>query len=466
MRISDCMTKYRIEEDALGSVKVPLEAYYGSQTQRALDNFTASGLYINHRFIESYAMLKKSAAIANLKVGKLDRRRCNAITKACDEIIAGKFKDQFRVDAFQAGAGTSINMNLNEVIANRAIELLGAKKGDYKIVHPNDHVNMSQSTNDTFHTNVHVATYLYVTNDLIPSLKSLEKSLSSKSRQFSKIVKIGRTHLQEAVPITLGEEFSGYASSLSKVRMGVQNAARAMLDIPLGGTAVGTMINASEEYSKAAIMELNKITNCNFKRSRNRFASQQNQTSELILSDSIKEAAVLINKISNDFRLLTSGPRAAIREIILPEVQPGSSIMPGKVNPSMPEMMNMICMQVIGSNATITEGATSGQLELNVFMPMIAFNLMFSIQIMSNGIKLFTEKCVDGIIADMYHINKHLEENLSLATALNPYIGYSRAAQIAKIAYANNKTIKQVCIELNVLEKKKLDKILDPKNLV
>ncbi len=460
------MARYRIEKDALGSVNVPANAYYGSQTQRALVNFSASGLSINHRFIESYAMLKKAAALANMKVGKLDRRRCNAICKACDEIISGKFKDQFTIDAFQAGAGTSVNMNLNEVIANRAIEHLGGKKGDYKIVHPNDHVNMSQSTNDTFHTNVHLATYLYVTNCLMPSLKKLEQSLYSKSRKFSKIVKIGRTHLQEAVPITLGEEFSGYAAAIAKTRASMQNAASAMLDIPFGGTAVGTMINASEEYSRTAITQLNKITKCNFKRSKNRFASQQNQISELILADSIKENAVLINKIANDFRLLTSGPRAAIREILLPEVQPGSSIMPGKVNPSMPEMMNMICMQVIGLNAAITEGANSGQLELNTFMPMIAFNLMFSIQLMTNGINIFTARCVDGITADMYQIKKHLEENLSLATALNPYIGYSKAAQIAKVAYAKNKTIKQVCLEMKVLDKKTLDKILDPKNLV
>ncbi len=460
------MARYRIERDSLGKVSVPADAYYGPQTQRALSNFNASGLSINHRFIESYAMLKKAAAIANMKVCKLDKKRCNAICKACDEIISGKFKDQFTVDAFQAGAGTSVNMNLNEVIANRAIEHLGAKKGDYKVINPNDHVNMSQSTNDTFHTAVHIATYLYVINGLVPSINKLERSLYSKSKQFSKVVKIGRTHLQDAVPMTLGEEFSGYAAAVSKTRQSMQNAAREMLEIPLGGTAVGTMINASEEYSKAAIAQLNKITKCNFKRSKNRFASQQNQVSELILADSIKENAVLINKIANDFRLLTSGPRAAIREILLPEVQPGSSIMPGKVNPSIPEMMNMICMQVMGLNASITEGASSGQLELNTFMPMIAFNLMFSIQLMTNGINIFTARCVNGITADMYNINKHLEEDLSLATALNPYIGYNKAAQIAKIAYAKNKTIKQVCLEMKVLDKKTLDKILDPKNLV
>lgn len=460
------MTEYRIENDALGSVKVPKDAYYGPETQRALNNFTASGLSTNHRFIISYAMVKKAAALANSKIGKLDKKRCDAITKACDEIIDGKFRDQFTIDAFQAGAGTSINMNLNEVIANRAIELLHGKKGDYSTVHPNDHVNMSQSTNDTFHTTEHVATYLFVHEKLIPSLDMLEKSLDSKANQFLKITKIGRTHLQEAVPITLGQEFSGYSSAIANAKENLDAASSRLLDVPLGGTAVGTMLNASEDYSKTAISELNKITKCRFRRAKNLFASQQNQLEELIVADAIKEAALAVNKIANDFRLLASGPRAAIREIILPEVQPGSSIMPGKINPSMPEMMNMICLQVVGCNTTITEGANSGQLELNVFMPLIAFNTMFSIQIFSNGIELFTKKCVNGIEADTRQIRRHLDENLSLATALNPYIGYAKAAQIARIAYHDNKTIKQVCLEMKILDKKKLNELLDPSKLV
>ena len=458
--------RHRIEEDALGRVNVPADAYYGSETQRNLDNFKISGFRLSKDFIVSYAILKKAAAKANMRTGKLDKRRGNAIMKACNEVIGGRLSDQFRIDAYQAGAGTSTNMNLNEVIANRAIEMLGGRKGDYRIVHPNDHVNMSQSTNDTFHSVIHITAHTMVKDRLLGSLDALERSLGRKSKEFSGIVKTGRTHLQDAVPMTLGEEFSGYEYAVKKVRMGIEEANERLLDIPLGGTAVGTGINASEEYSRFAISELNSMTRCGFRISENRFASMQNQTGELMMVDSLKDAAIVISKIAGDLRILGSGPRAGIHELLLPEIQPGSSIMPGKVNPSVCEMMIMVCFQAIGNSRVVEEGAMNGQLELDVFMPVIAFNLITSIEIMSNAVDTFNRLCVKGIRADEESIKKGLESNISLATALSPRIGYAKAAEIARRAYKTGKTVKQVCLDMGILDGEELDKVLDPKNMV
>ena len=457
--------QYRNERDFLGSVRVPKDAYYGSETQRAVNNFQVSGIRVDQRFIRAYALLKKAAAIANMRTGKLDRRVGNAIVRACSEVMAGKLSDQFVTDVFQAGAGTSTNMNVNEVIANRAIVHLGGKRGNYKLVHPNDHVNMSQSTNDTFPTVIHITAYMMIRDELIPALKKLEGALKRKSSQFSGVLKIGRTHLQDAVPVKLGEEFSGYYGAVKAVREKIGKGAGDLLEVPLGGTAIGTGTNASEQYAKYAVAEINRMTNSRFFITKNRFKSMQNRLEEVEVSSLLNEAAIAISKIANDLRLLGSGPRAGFNELRLPEAQPGSSIMPGKVNPSIAEMMDMVCFQVMGLDHAINVAAESGQLEINVFMPLMAYDLLFAISIMSKGIDAFADKCVVGIRANAKAMEDRVKSDLSLATLLNPYIGYSKAAKIARMAYMQNKTVKQVCLELGIMDEKQLDKILDPKKL-
>ncbi|MEM3841697.1 MAG: aspartate ammonia-lyase [Candidatus Micrarchaeaceae archaeon] len=454
--------EYRIESDFLGKVKVPKDAYYGPETSRALENFPISGASMPHEFIKAYAMLKKAAAIANAKAGALDKNLETAICKACNEIISGKLMDQFPVDRFQAGAGTMTNMNLNEVIANRALELCGRKKGDYSYIHPNDKVNMSQSTNDTFHCAIHIASVIAIQSNLIPSLKRLRSSLLAKARNFSKITKLGRTHLQDAVPIKLGSEFSGYSGSIDIALEEIFHAYKQLLKLPLGGTAVGTGLNASKGYQENAIAALKKITGISFSRSTDIFTNMQNILEEAYLAAALKSAAIAVRRISDDIRLLSSGPRGGLAEIILPEVEPGSSIMPGKVNPSMAEMMGMVCMQVEGNCYVVESAAQAGQLELNVFMPVAAANILDSIRIFSSAVDAFNKKCVSGIKPNMTKIKENLERNLSIATALSPYIGYSRAADIARKAFREGKTVKEVCLELGVMEKDKLDSVLDP----
>ena len=454
--------EFRIENDVLGEVKVPKDAYYVSETQRAVENFPVSGLHLQKSIIHNYAVLKKACALANMRAGKLDKKKGDAIIKACDEVSSGKFDDQFVVDAFQAGAGTSTNMNLNEVIANRAIELLNGKRGEYEIVHPNDHVNMSQSTNDTFHCVTHMAAYECVHKGLIPALEELEAALSSKSKEYSKIIKVGRTHLQDAVPMTLGQEFSGYAGAVSTVLRHLKESSNALLEIPLGGTALGTGINTPKDYSKYAIEELNSETGYNFILAPNVFASMQNQIDELRIAGAIKEVATTLGKIANDIRLLSSGPRTGISELVLPAVQPGSSIMPGKINPSMAEMLNQTCFHAIGNCQAVEAAAAAGQLELNVFMPLIAFNLVFAINILSNAARAFTKRCISGIKTNDAAISRYVTMNISTATALSPYIRYSKAAEIARKAYLEDKSVIQVCLEMKVLPKEKLEQILDP----
>ena len=456
------MMQYRLERDVLGEVRVPKDAYWGPETQRTLNNFDVSGVRVPLEVIYAYAMLKKAAASANMKDGKLDTKTGIAVIKACNEVLAHKLDDQFIIDIFQAGAGTCTNMNVNEVIANRAIELLGGRKGDYRKVNPNDHVNMSQSTNDTMPSTTHIATYIAVRDLLLPSLRNLEKTLDRKAKEFEKVVKIGRTHLQDAVPMTLGQEFSGYRWSVTSTSGMLIDAQNRLLEIPIGGTAVGTGINASEKYARYAVAELGRITGAEFRLPRSRFALMQQRLEELAVADALKEVAVAINKISSDLRLLASGPRSAIGEIALPDVIPGSSIMPGKINPSMPEMMNMVCQEVIGNCATVTEAAQGAQLEINVYTPIIVYNLIFSIKILSRGVDLFTEKCIRGIKANKAVISEKLEMDLSLSTALSPYIGYAKASEVARKAFRENKSIKQVCIEMKILDKKTLDRILDP----
>ncbi len=454
--------KTRREKDALGYVNVPYDAYYGSETQRSLDNFQISDIPSSHVLIYFYALLKRSAATANLRAGKLDKKRAGAIVKAADEIMEGKIFDQFDIDVFQAGAGTCVNMNVNEVIANRAIELLGGKKGDYKIVHPNDHVNMSQSTNDTYPTAVDITLYWLVGKRLLPELAGLEKALLIKSKEFSRIVKIGRTHLQDAVPIKFGDEFAAYAEAVSKAIKEIQFAAYGLLEVPLGGTAIGTGINAGAKYTDYVRKELSKAIGVKLRRPKHLITDTQFRSEQLQLSDALDECAITLTKIANDFRLMGSGPVAGFNELIIPAAQPGSSIMPGKVNPSMAEMLNMVCIYVMGANHAVRTAVAGGQLELNVFMPVISYELISSIEFLSNAVETFSKKCVSGLKANEGKIRKNLEMNLELATALNQYIGYAKAAELANIARKENKSVKQVCIERKVLDRKTLDRILDP----
>ena len=454
----------RKEKDALGFVEVLGDAYYGSETQRTINCFKISGLRVDMELVYSYVRLKKATAIANMKAQKLDKTIALAIQKACDNVLLGKFDNEFILDPFQSGAGTSLNMNVNEVLANIAIESLGGKKGDYKKVHPNDHVNMSQSTNDTYPTAVNMTCYKMVHEELLPSLKKLMSTFELKAREFSKIVKIGRTHLQDAVPMKLGEEFDAYAGSIKNCIVSLQNAERFLLYVPLTGTAVGTGLNTGSLYKKYVLKELKTITGIDFKYPEHIFTNMSFRQEQLELSNSLNECAVTLSKICNDMRLLTSGPRAGLGEIILPAVLPGSSIMPGKINPSILEMLNMVCFRIMGSSASISNAVAGGQLELNVFTPLISYELIFSIKILSNAIKTFESFAVKGIKANKEKISGYLEMDLELATALNQYIGYAKAAKIANIALKEGKSIKQVCIEHKILNKELLDKILDPKN--
>ncbi|MBP2029498.1 fumarate hydratase class II/aspartate ammonia-lyase [Methanohalophilus levihalophilus] len=434
----------RVEKDTLGNVEVPDDVYYGPQTTRAVENFRVSGQRLPPVFIKAQAAIKMASARANMETGKLEHLIGEAIYKAASEVREGKFDDQFVLDAFQSGAGTSQNMNANEVIANRALELLGFGKGRYDIINPNDHVNMSQSSNDTTHTAIHIAATETLANVLVPALRSLQKEIDSKSDEYMEIVKPGRTHLQDAVPVTLGQEFSGYSRML---KLGFQRLHRAMIDLKelnMGGTAVGTGLNTPPGFSNSAIREMKLITGIDFRLTENTFEATQGAGAILATSAALRDIAITLIKIANDLRLLSSGPRTGIGEIILPAVQPGSSIMPGKVNPVMAEMMNMVCFQVIGNDTTITMAAQGGQFELNVFTPVLAHNLLDSIKILSGGIDCFNERCIKGIEVNVKRCTELAESSLALGTSLAPKIGYEKAAEIAYEAHRNNKTVREI----------------------
>lgn len=452
--------KTRVEKDSLGRVIVPADAYYGAHTQRSAENFPVSGLRAYPVFVDSYVFIKKAAAIANMALRTLESRIGNAIVKAANEILRGKLREHFVIDVYQAGAGTSFNMNANEVIANRAVELLGGKKGNYALVHPNDHVNMSQSTNDTYPSAMRISCLLMLKH-LLPVLKKFETTLRRKSKGFSSVIKAGRTHLQDAPPITLGQEFSGYAEIAGKHHELISSAQKNLLELGLGGTAVGTGLNTHTGYRKLVIRNLSKLTGLRLRPAKNYFEAMQSMYPFTALSSALKNFAVDLSKIADDLRLMASGPRTGFGEIILPAVQPGSSIMPGKVNPSMAEMMNMICCQVIGNDLTVTTASAAGQLELNVMMPVIIFNLLFSIEILKNGLKVFNEKCVSGIKADPKKCREYAEKTISIVTALNPVIGYSKAAEIAKEAVRTGKSIIDLIKEKNILDRKKLEQVLN-----
>ena len=455
----------RIEKDTLGKVTLPDNVYYGAQTQRAVENFPISGLRLPRRFIKAQGIVKLAAARANASLGLLSKKMSKSIERAALEVMKGTHDRHFVVDVYQAGAGTSQNMNANEVITNRAIELLGGKKGDYSLIHPNDHVNMAQSTNDTIPTSMYISASEAVTDDLIISLKAMKDALAAKSREFDRVVKSGRTHMQDAVPMRLGQEFSGYAESVRNDLARIQTASRALLNLPIGGNALGTGINAHPRFQRSVIKEIREITGTGFKSSKNLFEGIQNVYPALEVSASLRGAAVTLTKIANDIRLLSSGPRTGLAEIRLPAVQPGSSIMPGKVNPVMAEMLNMICYQVIGNDTAIACAVQASQLELNVMMPMIAYNLLFSIEILSKGISVFTDKCVRGIEDDEKRCREYAEATLAMATALNPVIGYSSAAEISKEAYRSGKPVRKVAVEKGILDETQAARILDPDRL-
>jgi aspartate ammonia-lyase len=455
----------RKEIDPLGERLIPKSAYYGIQTLRATENFPVSGLKAPIYIIKAYVLIKKAAAIANMQVGWLDKKIGEAIIDACDEVLADNLLDQFVVDVFQAGAGTSFNMNVNEVLANRALEFLGKQKGDYKSIGPNDQVNMAQSTNDTYPTALHLS-ILTALQPLLTALDNLATAFKELAEKNAHILKSGRTHLQDAVPVTVGQEFSAYSSTIMNCCNELRRRQENLYAVALGGTATGTGANSHPDYKKLAISELAKLTGFPLKPASNNFEVLQSHRSAQTVSSGLKELALELIRIANDLRLLASGPTTGINEITLPPVQPGSSIMPGKVNPVMAECLDMVAFQVVGADTAVCLAVQAGQMELNVMTPAIAYNMLFSIQILSNFIPAFTEKCVKGITVDEKRCEQYLEKNPSLATVLAPKIGYLEAAKIAKQAQAENRAVKQVALEKGLLKKEELDKIFSRKNLL
>jgi aspartate ammonia-lyase len=451
----------RIERDPLGEVRVPANAYYGAQTQRAVENFAISGLTAPSELVTATILIKKAAAQANATLGRLPRRIAKAIVAAADEILAGSLRDQFVVDVYQAGAGTSHNMNANEVLANRASEILGGRRGEYTIVHPNDHVNMGQSTNDVYPTATRLA-LLMMLPDLLASARGLADGLGEKSAQFAPVLKTGRTHLQDAVPITVGQEFGGYAANVSHAATEVERAWEGLRELNLGASAVGTGLNAGTDYTMAAIENLSSLTALPLRPAADRFRVTQSMGDVLACSGALRRLAVEVGKVASDLRLLSMGPRAGIAEIQLPPVQPGSSIMPGKVNPSVPEMVNQVCFQVFGCDATILAAADAGQLELNVMMPVIAWNALHATRILREAMRVMQSRCVAGIRVDEARCRELLDRSTALATALSPYIGYAATAAIAKESVTTGRPIRDLVRERRLLPDDQLDAILSP----
>jgi fumarate hydratase class II len=458
-------TESRTETDSLGKVEVPARALYGAQTQRAVDNFPVSGLRLPRRVIRALALIKKAAAEVNRRNGKLDEKLGGAIVQAAHEVAAGQHDGDFLVDIFQTGSGTSSNMNANEVISNRAIQLLGGVVGSKKPVHPNDHVNMGQSSNDVFPTAVHIAAVEAMERDLIPALEALEAALAAKARAFDSIVKIGRTHLMDAVPVRLGQEFSGYAQMLTNTVRRVRGATAAVAELALGGTAVGTGLNAEPGFAPAVIHIIAEEIGIPLRQAPNLFEALSARDGLVEASGALRSAAVSLTKVANDIRWLGSGPRCGIGEIHLPDLQPGSSIMPGKVNPVMSEMMLMICAQVVGNDATIGWGGAAGNFELNVMIPVIAYNLLHSIVILANGARLFASRCVEGLEANEARCEALVEQSLAMVTALNAAIGYDAAAAIAKDSVKTGKTVRELCLERKVLPPDELARLLDARTM-
>ena len=456
----------RIEYDTMGEVAVPGEALWGAQTQRSLQNFKIGHERLPRAMIRAMGLVKKAAATTNANLQQLPQHLANYIVEAADEVIEGQWDSQFPLVVWQTGSGTQSNMNCNEVIANIANQKLGHALGAQQPVHPNDHVNRAQSTNDSFPTAIHVAASLQMHELLIPAVNALRTTLYSKAQQFNQIVKIGRTHLQDATPLTLGQEFSGYVSQLDHALKRLDHALEGLYELPLGGTAVGTGLNAHPEYAHQAAAQLAQLTSLPFVTAANKFEALAARDAAVFASGALKTLAVSLNKIANDIRWLASGPRCGFGEISIPENEPGSSIMPGKVNPTQSEAMTMVVAQVLGNDTTINVAGASGNFELNVFMPVIAYNLLQSIQLLGDACNSFNEHCAVGIEPNREKIDYFLHNSLMLVTALNPVIGYENAAKVAKTAYKEGKTLKQVAVELNLVTEEQFDAVVKPEEMI
>lgn len=455
----------RKEKDALGEVMVPEDKYFGAQTQRASDNFKIGMEFFPREMIRAHAMVKKAAARVNSSISGLDKKIATTIEKAADEVIAGKLDDHFPLVIWQSGSATQFNMNVNEVIANRAIEIRGGTIGTKSPVHPNDHVNMSQSTNDTIPTSMHIASVIAIKEKLLPAIEYLHKGLATKSKQFSKIVKIGRTHLQDATPLTLGQEFSGYAAQLEQAEETIKHSLDHLYELAVGGTAVGSGLNTKVGYDKMMVEEISKITGHKFKVGRNKFAGLAAHDAIVEASGALKVLGAALMKIANDIRWLGSGPRCGLGELNLPANEPGSSIMPGKINPTQSEMVTMVVCQVYGNDTTISMAGAMGNFELNVFKPLMAFNILQSINILADACRSFQDKAIAGVEANMKNVNAHLTNSLMLVTSLNRYIGYDKAAQMALKAWREDKTLKQAGLELGFLTEAEFDEWVKPEKM-
>lgn len=457
--------EFRTEKDSMGEIKVPADKLWGAQTQRSTENFKIGGDRFPREMIRALGVLKKSAARANEKLKLLATDKASAITAAADEVIIGKLDDNFPLVVWQTGSGTQTNMNANEVIANRAIQIKGGKIGD-KSIHPNDDVNKAQSSNDTFPTAMHIAVAEQVNKRLLPMMKQLEQGLEKKQKEFEKIVKIGRTHLMDAVPLTLGQEFSGYVSQMKFGRARVEGALKDVYNLALGGTAVGTGLNTHPQFAEMAAKFIAEETKLPFVSAPNKFEALAAHDALVQMSGTLKTVACSLMKIANDIRLLGSGPRSGIGELNLPANEPGSSIMPGKVNPTQSEAMTMVCAQVIGNDMAVAVGGATGHFELNVFKPMIVFNVLNSVRLLADACESFEEHCIRDVEANLANIKKHVENSLMLVTALNPHIGYDNAAKIAKTAHEKGTTLREEAINLGLLDSKKFDEVVRPEKMI
>lgn len=458
--------KTRIEKDSIGEIEVPADEYGGAQTARSHHNFAIGRETMPPEMIRALGILKKAAAIANSQIGKLPKDKCDLIVKAADEVIANQLDRHFTLKIWQTGSGTQTNMNANEVISNRAIEIAGGVMGSKDPIHPNDHVNMSQSSNDTFPTAMYIAASEMIEHQLIPSVTMLRDALYAKEVAFKDIIKIGRTHLQDAVPLTLGQEFSGYVAQLDTCFNAINDAKKLLHRLAIGGTAVGTGLNSSQAFAEHAAAEISKITGIPFTSAENKFEALSAHNEVVLMSGVLKTLAAALMKIANDIRWLACGPRSGFAEIIIPANEPGSSIMPGKVNPTQSEAMTMVCTQVFGNDATIGFAGSQGNFELNVFKPVMIYNLIQSIYLLSDTCRSFTEHCVIGIEANKSKIDYYLKNSLMLVTALNPVIGYDKAAKIAKKAYHDESSLKEACLALGYLSAEEFDKAVDPKKMI
>lgn len=457
--------KYRIEKDSMGEIKVSTNKYWGAQTQRSLKNFKIGEDHFTREFIRAFGILKKGAALVNFELGKLSADKKDLIIQACDEVIEGKLDEHFPLVVWQTGSGTQTNMNLNEVISNRAIEMAKGEMGSKNPIHPNDDVNKSQSSNDTFPTAMHIAAVEQIKNLLIPNLAKLIETFERKVNEFDSIVKIGRTHLMDATPLTLGQEFSGYTAQLKNGKKWIEQSVEFLEELALGGSAVGTGLNTHPEYAQLVAQKISALTGHKFITSQNKFESLAAHDAIVGASGALKRLACSVLKIVNDIRLLASGPRCGIGELVIPENEPGSSIMPGKVNPTQCEALSMVCVQVMGNDMAISVAGSQGNFELNVYKPLMIHNLLHSIRLLADGLLSFNDNCATGIEPNLKNIDKHLHNSLMLVTALNQHIGYDNAAKVAKHAFENELSLKQSVAELGFMSKEDFDKLVVPKDM-